>query len=264
MESNKKINIKKSVGRLLISALVIAVLFLIIYIILKHFNLLNLTQEQLQNEIAKYGIWGPCIFIILSFLQVSIIPIPASITILAGSYLFSPWLSYLYSFIGIFLGSLFAFFLGRKIGRAYVNWVVGDKQTVDYYLKKLKGKETVILFFMFLLPLFPDDILCSIAGIMPITWSAFIFMQVITRIISIGTTLFFMSGEIIPYDTWWGIMILIVVGILSVIAFIYAFKNSEKLNEKFVFIVEKIFFRKSKNKDSFKNKEKSLYYKKGK
>ena len=39
--------------------------------------------------------------------------------------------------------------LGRKIGRPFVNWIVGDKETVDYYLKKLKGKETIILFFMF-------------------------------------------------------------------------------------------------------------------
>ena len=109
MESNKKINIKKSIGRLLISVLVIAILFLIIYLVLKHFNLLNLSQEQLQNEIAKYGVWGPCIFIVLSFLQVTIIPIPASITILAGSYVFGAWLSYLYSFIGIFLGSFYFF-----------------------------------------------------------------------------------------------------------------------------------------------------------
>ena len=44
---------------------------------------------------------------------------------------------------------------------------------------------------MFLLPMFPDDILCSIAGIMPITYSVFIFMQLITRFTSIGGTLLF-------------------------------------------------------------------------
>lgn len=264
MEERKKVDIKKSIMKLLVSLLIIGFLVLGIYLLLRHFNLLNLSQEQLQNEIQKFGMWGPLVFIMVSFLQVTFIPIPGSITILAGNYLFGPWLSYLYSFIGMFLGSLLAFLLGRKIGRAYVNWVVGDKETVDYYLKKLKGKETVILFFMFLLPLFPDDILCSIAGIMPITWSVFIFMQIITRITSIGATLFLMSGEIIPYDTWWGIMILIIIGILAIIAFIYAYRNSEKLNDKLVSTIEKIFFRKSKDKDTLKKEEKSLYYKKGK
>lgn len=252
MENNKKINFKKSIGRLLISFLAVGILFLIIYLVLRHFNLLNLTQEQLQEEIAKFGVFGPGVFIVLSFLQVTIIPIPSSITILAGSYVFGPWLSYLYSFIGIFLGSLFAFFLGRKIGKAYVNWIVGDKDTLNYYLKKLRGKETIILFFMFILPFFPDDILCSIAGILPITWSLFIFMQIITRIITIGTTLFFMSGEIIPYDTWWGILILTIIAISTILLFVYAYKNSEKLNEKLESLTKKIRFRKKKHKETLK------------
>lgn len=246
MEDKKNINIKKSIIKLTISLLIIGVLILAIYLLLKHFNLLNLSQEQLQTEIEKFGMWGPLVFIFVSFLQVSFIPIPGSITILAGDYLFGPWLSYLYSFIGMFLGSLFAFFLGRKIGRAYVNWIVGDKNTVDYYLKKLKGKETVILFFMFLLPFFPDDILCSIAGIMPITWIVFIFMQIITRITSIGATLFFMSGDIIPYDTWWGILILIIIGLLAILAFVYAYRNSEKLNDKLIAFIDKYILRKNK------------------
>ena len=166
-------------------------------------------------------------------MQVTFVPIPGSITILAGNYLFGPWLSYLYSFIGMFLGSLLAFFLGKVIGRRFVNWIVGDKQTVDYYIKKLKGKEVIILFFMFVLPMFPDDILCSLAGIMPISWPVFIFIQIITRITSIGATLFFMSGEIIPYEGW-GIAVLIVLGIVCIISFIYAYKNSEKLNDKLI------------------------------
>ena len=172
--------------------------------------------------------------------------IPASITILGGNYLFGPWLSYLYSFIGIFSGSLFAFFLGKVVGRRFVNWIVGDKETVDYYLSKLKGKETILLFFMFLLPFFPDDILCSIAGILPISWPVFILIQVITRFTSIGTTLFFMSGEIIPYNKPWGIALLIILAIIAVVAFIYAFKNSEKINDKLTRFVNKVLSRKRK------------------
>lgn len=241
----RKIDVKKSIVKLLMSLVIIGIVLLAFYLILHHFNLTNLTKEQLQDRIASYGSLGPLIFIFVSFLQVTFVPIPGSITILAGNYLFGPWLSYLYSFIGMFLGSLLAFFLGKVIGRRFVNWIVGDKQTVDYYLKKLKGKETIILFFMFLLPLFPDDLLCSIAGIMPISWPVFIFIQIITRITSIGATLFFMSGEIIPYEGW-GIAVLIVLGIVCIISFIYAYKNSEKLNDKLINFLNKLFFKKKK------------------
>lgn len=242
----RKIDIKKSIIKLIISLIIIAGIILIGYVVLDCLGLTNLTQEQLQDKISEFKAWGPIIFIVLSFLQVTFIPIPGSITILCGNYLFGPWLSYLYSFIGMFLGSMFAFFLGRVIGRRFVNWIVGDKETVDYYLLKLKGKETVILFFMFLLPMFPDDILCSIAGIMPITWGVFILIQIVTRITSIGGTLFFMSGEIIPYDKPWGIIVLIILGIIAIIAFIYAYKNSEKLNEKLISFINKVFYRKHK------------------
>ena len=138
-----------------------------------------------------------------------------------------------------FLGSRFHGFQRQKNA-------VTIQQIIEDALFKILGKETVILFFMFLLPMFPDDILCSIAGIMPITWGVFTFIQVITRITSIGGTLFFMSGEIIPYDKPWGIAVLIVLAIIAIIAFIYAYKNSEKLNEKLISFINKVFYRKHK------------------
>lgn len=242
----KKTDVKKSIIKLIISIIILLGILLITYVLLDCFNLTKLTQQELQTHIEKFGALGPIVFIVISFLQVTIIPLPASITILGGNYLFGPWLSYLYSFIGIFSGSLFAFFLGKVVGRRFVNWIVGDSQTVDYYLAKLKGKETILLFFMFLLPFFPDDILCSIAGILPMSWGVFIFIQIITRLISIGSTLFFMSGEIIPYDKPWGITILVILAIITVLAFIYAFKNSEKINDKLTIFVNKVLSRKRK------------------
>ena len=152
----------------------------------------------------------------------------------------------IYSLIGIMLGSIFAFFLGKKIGRPFVNWIFNDKETVDYYLNNLKGKEIVVLFFMFLLPFFPDDALCSIAGIMPISYPLFIAMQLITRSISILATLLFMSGEIIPYHGW-GLVILIIIGIASIILFIIAYKNSEKINNALLKFSDRFIKKKKQN-----------------
>ena len=113
-------------------------------------------------------------------------------------------------------------------------------------LNNLKGKEIVVLFFMFLLPFFPDDALCSIAGIMPISYPLFIAMQLITRSISILATLLFMSGEIIPYHGW-GLVILIIIGIASIILFIIAYKNSEKINNALLKFSDKFIKKKKQN-----------------
>ena len=250
MNEVKKIDKKKSIIRLLISIIVIAAIVIVLFLILKLFGLTDISQEVLQEKISSYGALGPFAFIIVSFLQSTILPIPGAVSILAGNYLFGPWLSYLYSFIGIMCGSLVSFLLGRKIGRKFVNWIVGDKETVDYYLKKLKGKETVILFFMFLLPMFPDDALCAIAGITPITFSVFLIIQIITRITSIGATLFFMSGELIPYEGW-GLILLALIAVLAIVAFIFAYKNADLINNKLIEFVIKIT---PKRKNSKKNK----------
>lgn len=219
----------QAIIRLLISLILIGAIILLAYLILRHFGLTSLTSEQIQEIVGKTGFWGPFVFVLISFLQVTFIPIPSTITVLAGNFMFGPWISILYSFIGCFLGSLLAFKLGRILGRPFVNWVVGDKETVNKYLDKVKGKELVVFFFMFLLPAFPDDALCSLAGITKLQWKEFILMQVIARPTGIFATVFLMSGEIIPYHGW-GLIVLGLFAVLGVTAFIICYKNADKIN----------------------------------
>ena len=103
---------------------------------------------------------------------------------------------------------------------------------------------------MFLLPMFPDDALCAIAGITPITFSVFLIIQIITRITSIGATLFFMSGELIPYEGW-GLILLALIAVLAIVAFIFAYKNADLINNKLIEFANKIT---PKRKNSKNNK----------
>ena len=137
------------------------------------------------------------------------------------------------------LGALLAFALGRLIGRPYLVWVAGSKEEADKWIAKLKGRENVFLFFAFLLPLFPDDLLCSIAGMLPIKLSTFTIMQLITRTTSIGATLIFMSGEIIPYEGW-GLVVIAVLIFIALAAFFLSMKYAEQLNELFENLVKGI------------------------
>lgn len=249
MESNKT-QTKKVVSRLLISLAVIVAICLAGYFIFRHFGITNLSREQIQDFIKGTGVIAPLVYLLVTFAQVTLIPIPGAVTIIAGSYLFGFWWAFLYSYIGTLLGSIASFALGRLIGRPYVNWVVGGKEKADEWVKKLKGRENVFLFFAFLLPLFPDDILCAVAGALPIRWRTFIIMQLITRFTSAGATLLFMSGQIIPFHGW-GIVVLIVLGVLAIGAFIISLKYSEQINKAFSNFIDKI-----SNKLKRKNKEK--------
>ena len=143
------------------------------------------------------------------------------------------------------IGSVLAFYLGRWFGKKFIYWLVSDKDIVDKYLLKIKNKGNVMLFFMFIFPFFPDDLLCSVAGILPIKSSSFIIMQVFTRGITILTTLFMLSGDIIPFSGW-GIPFNICLTLILMTIFYLSYKNAEVISEKFEKIIYKIK-RKSKN-----------------
>ncbi len=225
---------KKIIKKALLSALIILAVIGIAYLIMYLLGWTQMSDEELQTMlqdiIKKGGIWSPIIFIVISFLQVTFVPIPGAITILAGNYVFGMGETFIYSYIGMLSGALFAFALGRWLGRPFINWLAGSPEKVDEWLAKLHGRENVLLFFMFLLPFFPDDLLCSIAGILPLGWFGFTVMQIITRITSVGATLLLMSGEFIPWEGW-GLVVLAIIGILAVVAFILSYRNADKINK---------------------------------
>lgn len=225
-----KAETKQSIKKLILSCLVIGALVGALYLVMYLLGWTDLTQEELQEFITAQGAVAPLVFILISFLQVTFVPIPGAVTILAGNYVFGAGQSFLYSYIGMLTGAMFAFALGKWIGRPFVNWIAGGSEKVDEWLTKLKGRENVLLFFMFFLPFFPDDILCSVAGILPIGWIGFFIMQVITRLTSVGATLLLMSGEVIPWHGW-GLVVLALIAVLAIVAFIISYRNAERINK---------------------------------
>lgn len=194
------------------------------------------SQEKLTAWIKTFGAWPPIIYTFIQFLQVCVLPIPSTVTIGIGVYLFGVWWTMLYSFIGIMLGSIVAFYIGKLLGYKVVAWIVG-KDDLDKWLKKLKGKDKVVLTGMFLLPLFPDDILCFVAGLTKMSSTFFIVMQVVSRAIAIVLSCLALKGLIIPFNTWWGILLWGIIFVGVIIAMIYLWKYAEQIetwiNNKF-------------------------------
>ena len=183
--------------------------------------------QALRDYIAQFGNLAAFLFILFSFLQVVVLPVPGSITVAAGVALFGAFKCAIFSFIGIILGSIVAFAIGRWVGYKAVKWMVG-KETLDKWLTKLKGKDYLILSIMFLLPLFPDDVLCFVAGLSSMSWAYFLIMIFITRAISVFSTAY--SFDLIPFNTWWGITIWLVLVALVVLSFWLVWKYSDKID----------------------------------
>lgn len=197
--------------------------------------------EKLQTVILELGFWGRFAFVFLQFLQVTFIPLPSPILVVSGTLIYGPFEAGLLSLSGILLGSALAFFLGRVFGKKVVAFMVGVK-TAEKWQKFLSNcKYTFVL--MMLLPFFPDDVLCLVAGITDMSWTFFMTTQFITRPIGIFTLSYFSSGEIIPFYGW-GLIVWAVIGVL-VVSLIYL---SSKYNKQIEEFFQKLFNRKRKKK----------------
>ncbi len=187
------------------------------------------SSERLQEYLERMGAWTPVLYVLLQFLQVIILPIPSFVSTVAGVALFGALRAFLYSVLGILVGSILAFFIGRKLGFRAVSWIVGD-ETLEKWRKKLKGKDDILLTFMFLFPLFPDDVLCFIAGLSSMTVRYFLIMITIARGIGIAGTCF--SVDMIPVNRWWGIALWIVLLASIALSFCFVYKNLDKIQAR--------------------------------
>ena len=186
--------------------------------------------ESLRQFIQKSGIWTPLFYITFQFLQVIVLPVPGIVSTLAGIALFGAFKTAVYSFIGIWLGSVLAFYVGRKLGKKAVVWLIGD-ETLKKWQDKLKGKDNFVLTIMFLLPLFPDDILCFIAGLSKMSWKYFLIMISACRLLAVFATCY--SINFIPVNSPWGIAVWGITLTVIIAAFVLIYKNLNTLDMRF-------------------------------
>ncbi|CAM3361333.1 hypothetical protein BBG06_03550 [Streptococcus dysgalactiae subsp. equisimilis] len=119
-----------------------------------------------QAYLVKLGILAPCLFILIQIVQVVYPVIPGGLTCVLGHVVFGPFLGFIYNTVGIFIGSLISFMLARKYGAQFAKIFVSD-DTYNKYIPCLdKGKYFErFLAAAFILPGFPDDFLCMVAGL---------------------------------------------------------------------------------------------------
>jgi len=111
----------------------------------------------LGEQLQEWGVLGPVFFIALQTLQVILSPIPGEATGFLGGYLFGERLGFVYSTIGLTLGSLAAFGVGRLLGAHYVRRRV-RQQTWDTLRFIIEAEGAILCFIVFLIPGFPKDI----------------------------------------------------------------------------------------------------------
>ena len=134
----------------------------------------------LRAYIDRSAPYSHLTFFVVQLLSVVLAPIPSNLTAAAGGLLFGTWPAFFLTYGAVMAGSLLVFWLARTLGRDFVDRVVSRK-LAEKYQKVIREKTTIFLALAFLLPYFPDDMLCILAGLTPITFGRFALLALFTR-----------------------------------------------------------------------------------
>lgn len=123
-------------------------------------------KRFLKQTLREWGILAPIFFILLQALQVVVSPVPGEATGFLGGFLFGVWGGFIYSSIGLTLGSVWAFAIGRWLGARFVRNIV-SKETWDRMGFIVEAEGAILCFIIYLIPGLPKDIVCYLFGISP-------------------------------------------------------------------------------------------------
>lgn len=142
--------------------------------------------NALRSLVGDSIILGPIIFILIQILQVVIPIIPGGISTAAGVLIFGPYAGFIYNYVGICIGSIIIFLLGRKYGKPFILSMISDK-TYDKYIGWLENQSRFEKLFALaiFLPVAPDDALCLMAGLTNISVKKYTLIILIAKPLSI-------------------------------------------------------------------------------
>jgi len=147
----------------------------------RFFVRLYVDKHFLKQTLREWGLLAPVIFIALQALQVIIAPIPGEVTGILGGFLFGEWVGLLYSTIGLTLGSVAAFGVGRWLGAHYVRTLV-SQETWDKMGFIVEAEGAILCFIIYLIPGLPKDMVCYLFGISPMPLWVFALVSTLGRI----------------------------------------------------------------------------------
>ena len=135
----------------------------------------------LRDTVAAWGWMAPVVFMAIQAIQVIISPIPGEVTGPVGGALFGTTWAVIYSTIGLTVGTLVCFWIGRKWGEPLVRpWLSEHHWNKMNFILEAEG--AILCFILYLIPGFPKDIISYLFGISPMPFWVFAVISTVARI----------------------------------------------------------------------------------
>ena len=212
---------KENKSRVIISTVKILLLILIvvgipIYIWFFHGDWIK-SIENIDDVVAfleKYETESIFVYIGLQIVQIVISIIPGQVFQMAAGYIYGFWPALLFAMTGAVAGTAISFMLAKVLGRDFLHIFFGEEK-MSYYIERLNSKKMyAIVFFLYLIPGIPKDMVSYAAGVSEIKFKPFIIISALGRLPGmIGCLL---MGDMMMEENYTGAVI---IGVFAVITF---------------------------------------------
>lgn len=157
----------------------------------------------IQENVTKFGVWGPVALLGLMILATIFSPIPNSLITLAIGATYGPVWGSLLAILGAFLASTLAFFLSKKFGSSFVEKYIPHTHMIHDFFR---DNAFITVFILRLIPSISFDMVSYGAGLTSMSFRTFAvatFLGILPGTISIV-----LVGAGLTYDSslaWIGI-----------------------------------------------------------
>jgi uncharacterized membrane protein YdjX (TVP38/TMEM64 family) len=179
-------------------------------------------REWIRATIQSYGWAAPLVFIGIQIAQVIAAPVPGEATGFIGGYLFGSLQGFIYSSIGLTIGSLINFGIGRFLGERFVRRLVPEEKfkRIDRLVNR---QGVIVVFFMFVIPGFPKDYLSLALGLTTLPLKVFAILACIGRMP--GTLLLSFQGASL-YDQNYALLAIVAGVCLALVLLAYRYREA--------------------------------------
>jgi len=254
---------KRSIIGLVLMLLALVAVSLISLVLLRVFRIIYFVEGEMHfNEelfVSFRSKWyGWVIFILLqTILSIFLCAIPGAsmaFILLCQTIYPKAWQAFIVSFSSVMISSTVMYLLGRLGGYKLVVKLLGVEDSKKS-LGLLRNRGTIYFPLMMMFPIFPDDALVMIAGVIRMKLSWFIPSVAIGR--GIGTATIIFGLAIVPFEkftsVWHWVLFVIVCLFLLAIVFFFANKLNNMFEARRKRIMEEAIAKRNKKKEEQKS-----------
>ena len=136
----------------------------------------------IRDKIKSYKSLSFIAFILLQILQVVVFVLPGDAVNMVGGFVFGIYVGSFLSIIGVFIGTIIAFFIARWLGYGFISRFIKPKKLENITNLLNSNAGTLSLFVICNLPFVPKDILMYCAGLTPVKPSRVLTIYCLSRI----------------------------------------------------------------------------------